>query len=186
MSKPWLSLSVTLAIIVSMALLTLPVMAPEVGRALKLPTTSIGVYVALAYLGAMAGSLASGAAVARLGAIRISQVGLLLCALGLALCTVPWLPAVALGAVLIGLGYGPITPASSHLLARSTSPERLSLVFSIKQTGVPLGGVLAGALVPGLLLWVGWQAALLAVAVACGVCAALAQPLRQSARVKLV
>lgn len=182
MTKPWLSLSVTLAIqaIVSMALLTLPVMAPEVGRALELPTTSIGVYVALAYLGAMAGSLASGAAVVRLGAVRISQIGLLLCALGLALCTVPWLPAVALGAVLIGLGYGPITPASSHLLARSTSPGRLSLVFSIKQTGVPLGGVLAGALVPGLLLWVGWQAALLTVTVACGVCAALAQPLRGS------
>ena len=55
MTKPWLSLSVTLAIqaIVSMALLTLPVMAPEVGRALELPTTSIGVYVALTYLGAM-------------------------------------------------------------------------------------------------------------------------------------
>ncbi len=180
MTGPWLSLGITLAVqaIVSMALLTLPVMAPEAGRALGLPTTYVGVYVALAYAGAMASSLASGAAVVRLGAIRISQIGLVLCALGLALCAVPSVPAVALGALLIGLGYGPVTPASSHLLARTTSPERLSLVFSLKQTGVPLGGMLAGALVPGLVLLAGWQAALLTVAAACLVCAALAQPIR--------
>jgi MFS family permease len=180
MTGTWLSLTITLAIqaMVSMALLTLPVMAPEVGRALGMPTTYVGAYVALVYLGAMASSLASGVAVARLGAIRISQVGLVLCALGLALCAVPSVPAVALGAVLIGLGYGPATPASSHLLARTTPPERMSLVFSVKQTGVPLGGMLAGALVPGLALLAGWQAALLCVAAANLVCAVSAQPLR--------
>lgn len=180
MTGPWLSLGVTLAIqaIVSMALLTVPVMAPEAARALGVPTTYMGAYVALAYLGAMASSLASGAAVVRLGAIRISQIGLLLCALGLALCAVPSVPVVAVGALLVGLGYGPVTPASSHLLARTTSPERLSLVFSVKQTGVPLGGMLAGALVPGLVLLSGWQAALLWVALASGLCAAIAQPLR--------
>lgn len=180
MTGPWLSLGVTLAIqaIVSMALLTVPVMAPEAARALGVPTTYMGAYVALAYLGAMASSLASGAAVVRLGAIRISQIGLLLCALGLALCAVPSVPVVAVGALLVGLGYGPVTPASSHLLARTTSPERLSLVFSVKQTGVPLGGMLAGALVPGLVLLSGWQAALLWVALASGLCALMAQPLR--------
>ena len=176
----WLSLVVTLAIqsMVSMALLTLPVMAPEVARALGRPTTYLGVYVALAYLGAMASSLASGAAVARLGAIRISQIGLVLCALGLALCALPSAAAVAAGALLIGLGYGPVTPASSHLLARTTPPGRLSLVFSLKQTGVPLGGMLAGALVPGSVLLVGWQGALLGVAAVSLLCAGVAQPLR--------
>jgi predicted MFS family arabinose efflux permease len=54
----------------------------------------------------------------------------------------------------------------------------MSLVFSIKQTGVPLGGVLAGAIVPILLGW-GWQAALLCVAVANLLCGLLAQPLRR-------
>ncbi|WP_293188997.1 MFS transporter [Ottowia sp.] len=90
----------------------------------------------------------------------------------------PWLPAVALGALCIGAGYGPITPASSHLLALTTPAHRMSLVFSIKQTGVPAGGMLAGALVPGLLLLAGWQGALLAVAAACLACVGLAQPLR--------
>ena len=183
MSRPApmaLGLAVTLAIqaMVSMALLTLPVMGPEVARALSVPTGLLGVYVALAYLGAMAASVIGGAAVARLGAVRISQLGLLLCAAGLLLSALPWLPAMGLGALLIGLGYGPATPASSHLLARSTPPHRVSLVFSIKQTGVPVGGLLAGALVPGMALALGWQAALLVVAVACVLCALLAQTVR--------
>ena len=93
------------------------------------------------------------------------------CAAGLVLCAVPWLPAMALGAFLIGMGYGPITPASSHILARTTSAQRMSLVFSVKQTGVPMGSVLAGAIVPSLMLATGWQASLVVVAAVCVACA---------------
>ena len=176
----WWSLTVTTAIqaMVSMALLTLPAMAPAVARALAVPSTLVGAYVALCYFAAMLSSLVGGTLVRRLGAIRVSQLGLGLCAVGLALCALPWLPAVALGALCIGAGYGPITPASSHLLALTTPAHRMSLVFSIKQTGVPAGGMLAGALVPGLSLWLGWQGTLLAVAGMCALCAPLAQPLR--------
>ena len=176
----WWSLTVTTAIqaMVSMALLTLPAMAPAVARALAVPSTLVGAYVALCYFAAMLSSLVGGTLVRRRGAIRVSQLGLGLCAVGLALCALPWLPAVALGALCIGAGYGPITPASSHLLALTTPAHRMSLVFSIKQTGVPAGGMLAGALVPGLSLWLGWQGTLLAVAGVCALCAALAQPLR--------
>ena len=176
----WWSLTVTTAIqaMVSMALLTLPAMAPAVARALAVPSTLVGAYVALCYFAAMLSSLVGGTLVRRLGAIRVSQLGLGLCAVGLALCALPWLPAVALGALCIGAGYGPITPASSHLLALTTPAHRMSLVFSIKQTGVPAGGMLAGALVPGLSLWLGWQGTLMAVAGMCALCAPLAQPLR--------
>ena len=176
----WLPLVVTLAIqaMVSLALLAVPVMATVVAQALGVAATFIGVFVAIAYLGAIVASLASGSAVARFGAIRVSQAGLSLCALGLVLCTVPSVAAVALGAFLVGLGYGPITPASSHLLALTTPAHRMSLVFSVKQTGVPLGGMLAGAIVPGLVLLAGWQMALLAAAAANLVCAIASQPLR--------
>ena len=166
-------LAVTLAIqaMVSMALLTLPVMAPVVAGALGVSSVYVGVYVAIVYVGAILASLAAGTAVARYGAIRVSQAGLLICALGLALCTVNSVPVIALGALLIGIGYGPVTPASSHLLARTTPARSLSLVFSLKQTGVPLGGVLAGLIVPSLLLVTGWQGALLLVSLLCLVCA---------------
>ena len=178
----WLPLLITLAIqaLVSMAVLTLPVMAPVAARMLGVSPALTGVYISIVYVGAILASLAAGPAVARFGAIRVSQAGLLLCAAGLALCALPWLPAIAVGGLLVGLGYGPITPASSHLLAATTPARRMALVFSVKQTGVPLGAILAGALVPGLLLLAGWQAALLAVAAGNIACAALAQPLRAS------
>lgn len=176
-----IALVVTLVIqaMVAMALLTLPVMAPVVGQALSVSPALVGVYVSVTYAGAMIASLLGGDTVRRLGAIRVSQWGLLLCACGLLLCSLPWLPAIALGAVCIGLGYGPITPASSHVLARTTPPQQMSLVFSIKQTGVPVGSMLAGAIVPPLLLGIDWQASLAVVALVCVLCALLAQPLRR-------
>jgi MFS family permease len=180
MKGPWWTLAVTLAIqsLVSMAVITVPVMAPALAAALSVSPTLVGLYIATIYAAAMLASLVGGSAVARFGAIRVSQACVVLCALGLAVSALPFVTAAALGALLIGLGYGPVTPASSHLLARSTPAHRMSLVFSIKQTGVPLGGVLAGAIVPMLLGW-GWQAALLCVAVANLLCGLLAQPLRQ-------
>jgi len=179
-ASPWRTLAVTLSIqaLVSMALITVPVMAPVLAQATGVSAAWLGIYVGVVYAAAMFASLLSGAAVARYGAIRVSQTGLLLCAAGLACSTLGFAPAMAFGAVLIGLGYGPITPASSHLLARTTPANRMSLVFSIKQTGVPLGGALAGALVPALLA-LGWRGALLVVAAANLACALLAQPLRQ-------
>ena len=178
--RGWLPLVVTLVIqaMVAMALLTLPVMAPVVGQALAVSPALVGVYVSLCYGGAMVASLLGGDTVRRFGAIRVSQWGLLLCAAGMLLCMLPWLPAMVLGALLIGLGYGPISPASSHLLARTTAPQRMAMVFSIKQTGVPVGSMMAGALVPPLLLGLGWQASLAVVAVACVLCAWVAQGLR--------
>lgn len=175
-----LTATVTIQSLVAMSLLTLPAIAPAIAAVLDVPTAYVGVYVALAYMGAMAASLLSGSATRRYGAIRASQAGLVLCALGLLLSTLASVPLMALGAILIGLGYGPITPASSHLLARTTPPDRMSFVFSIKQTGVPLGGVLAGLIVPGLAQWLGWQAAFGVVAAANAACALAVQPLRKS------
>jgi MFS family permease len=178
----WMPLLITLGIqaMTAMAVLTIPAMAPRVAQAVGVSATYVGIYIALAYTGAMAASLASGAFVGRYGSIRVSQLSLLVCAAGLAISALPSVPFLVLGAALVGLGYGPITPASSHLLARTTPAHRMSLVFSIKQTGVPLGGALAGAIVPSLQLWLGWQQALLAVAAACVLVALLSQSLRRA------
>lgn len=179
-ANAWAPLTITLAIqsMVAMALLTLPTMAPRVAEAMATSPALVGIYIALAYVGAMVASLVSGAAVARFGPIRLSQWGLVFCAAGLALCAVPSFTCMGAGALLVGIGYGPITPASSHLLSRTTAVHRMSLVFSVKQTGVPLGAGLAGAIVPSLQLFAGWQAALLVVAAANLLCAVVAQPLR--------
>lgn len=175
----WRVLGVTLAIqaMVSMAVLTIPAIAPAFAERLHVPVSLLGVFVVLVYSGAILASLMSGQLVRRFGAIRLSQAGLLFCATGLLLTMAPSVWAVAPGAFLIGLGYGPITPASSHLLAISTPAHRAGLVFSIKQTGVPVGGMLAGAVAPPLALQAGPLAAVAVVLAACLICVLLGQPL---------
>lgn len=164
--------------LVAFAIYSAPVMAPVAARALGLPASAVGYYIAAAYLGSMLSSAAAGGWVARFGPIRVSQAGLVLCLAGLSLAATGWTPLVVLGAFVTGAGYGPTTPASSVILARATPPSMYALIFSIKQTGVPAGGVLAGALVPALVLALGWQVAALAIGAACLATAVLAAPMR--------
>ncbi|MBI5446203.1 MAG: MFS transporter, partial [Deltaproteobacteria bacterium] len=181
----WLALAVTLAIqIFTAAASTAPaVLAPEIARSFALPAGLAGVFVGIINAGGMAASLAAGAFIGRYGPIRVSQIGVLLCAAGIGL--VAFVPAaqpllLPLGAILIGVGYAPITPASSDLLVRTTPPARMAVTFSVKQTGVPVGGALAGATLPALALALGWRLSVLALALV-GLCiAAMAQWTRRS------
>ena len=145
---------------------------------LNVGAVAVGLYVALVYLAAMLSSQWGAALVERWGPIRTSQIALGIGAFGLMLTTLPSIAAASAGALLIGIGYGPITPASSAILARTTPPERYALVFSIKQTGVPVGGALAGLLVPTVLGLAGPVWALALIAALCVLGAVLAEMLR--------
>lgn len=153
------------------------VAAPVLLSRMHLDAAAVGLYAALVYLGAMVATQLGAHVVRRLGPIRTSQLSLLVSASGLLLMCAAQLPLVALGAGIIGLGYGPITPASSQMLSRTTEPRHYALVFSIKQTGVPLGGVIAGVVVPALVLLGGADAALVGIAVLCVLAALAATPL---------
>jgi len=139
---------------------------------------AVGFYVAAVYGAAMFSSQFGAVLGKRWGPIRTSQVALLLGAVGVMLVGVPHLGVALIGALLIGAGYGPITPASSEILARTTPPERYAIVFSIKQTGVPVGGVVAGLLVPVVTDLSGPIWAMAAIAALCVLGAALGQTLR--------
>ena len=155
-----------------------PVMAPAAAPLLGVTPAAVGYFVTVAYLGSMIGTVTAGGWVARFGPIRVSQAGMLLCACGLAVAATGALPAVLAGALLIGLGYGPATPASSVILARAAPSGMVALTFSIKQTGVPLGTAIAGVAVPPLLLGLGWQGAALAVGGVCALFGVAITPLR--------
>ncbi|MDH5210578.1 MAG: MFS transporter [Betaproteobacteria bacterium] len=163
---------------VAFAIYATPVLAPVATHEIGVPAAAIGYFIAVAYVGSMLGSAAAGGWVARFGPIRVSQVGLALCLAGLALAASGWAPLMLLGAFVLGVGYGPTTPASSVILVRTAPPGLYSLIFSLKQTGVPAGGVLAGGLAPALVLAVGWQWAAVAIGASCLVLAALIAPVR--------
>jgi len=177
------ALAATLAIQVftSLAATSPAVLAPALAQDLGVASKWIGVFVGLVYAGAMLGSLVAGGLIVRHGAIRVSQVCVLLCAAGIVFMAA--LPAAAVGlvaaaAVLIGFGYGPITPASSQVLARTTPPAQMALMFSIKQTGVPAGTALAGAVLPAIALLFGWRAAFVGIGVLGILVVLAAQPTR--------
>jgi MFS family permease len=168
---------------VACAAMTVPSIAPVIAADIGVPASTVGTYVSLLYVGAAVAALAGSSMVLRFGAMRLSQVCLVICAVGLLATLLIGLPGAALAvaaisAVLIGAGYGPITPASSHVLARTTPPGKMALTFSVKQTGVPAGVALAGLAVPALTIAYGWPVAVVVIAVGCIAIAVVSEPLR--------
>lgn len=145
--------------VVSMLSMTPPVMASQIARALGLSPQMAGVYVGLVYAGAILSSSFAASLITRLGPLRTGFVCVVTAGAGLALLAVPHLAASLLATAIIGLSYGPLTPASSHVLARYRGGAGMAFLVSVRQTSVPMGGVLAGFVVPPLVLGMGWSAA---------------------------
>lgn len=143
----------------SWAVLSFPALATEIGGSLAIAPVLVGSLISLVYGVAMLLSLVAGQTLRRYGACRQSQAALVAFALACGSAASGSLIGLMLAGLLLGVGYGLINPATSHLLARVAPPERRNIVFSLKQTGVPLGGVLAGLATPALALALGWQAA---------------------------
>lgn len=159
--------------VATVAKTAMPVLFPAIALDLGIPSEAVLGYTwifACVGIVVMAGC---GTFIMRYGAIRISQAGGLLMAAGLGLAALAgvnfWTGIVTLflGAVLISVGSTSATPASSEILARYAPSRIAPLIFSIKQTGVPAGIAIAGALVLPLSVWIGWQQAALVVA---GIC----------------
>lgn len=180
MSNVVLAVVVTLATqaIVATAIIAPSVIAPAAAADLGVAPQSVGLIVALSYTLAMVSGLTVSGLVTRFGPLRICQVAVLLGAAGLALGAPGSIALVFGAATLIGIGYGMVTPTSSHILVQAAPRERLAIIFSIKQTGVPIGGAIAGALIPPLVLAFGWHQTLLVLAAGCALVAVAMQPAR--------
>lgn len=142
------------------------VVAVQAAADLGVKATSIGIYMVVLYIVGMLSGLAAGSFLARFGVIRTCQGALLAAALGLWLAAaIPlWWMALA-SAALIGVAMGPLNPASSRILARHAPVKWQPLVFSLKQTGTPMGGMLAGLLLPPLMALYDWRIAVVAITV---------------------
>jgi sugar phosphate permease len=147
------------------AVLVLPVMAPAVAADTGLPTSLLGAYSFLMWTAALAASSGVGKLIGRFGAVRLAQTSLALCAVGVACGATGLTAALVAMPALIGIACALETPASSDILARVTPPASRTFVFSLKQTGVQTGGMLAGVLFPAALPVLGWRGAMAALAV---------------------
>jgi MFS family permease len=160
---PVLPLIATLATqsLATMAAYSFPVVAPVIAQDLEVPGTLVGFFISIVYGVGIISALLSPRFIRRFGAVRVSQLVLIATLAMLVACAIGSIASVILGAALLGLAYGATAPASAHLLVPRTPPRVMNLVLSIRQIGVPLGGVLAGLVMAPLTLSLGWQAALL-------------------------
>lgn len=106
-----------------------------------------------------------------LGPVRLLQLGVLLSACGLLLALIGFWPTTLVAALFVGLGYGPAPPAGNQILMDTAPKSHRGLIFSIKQSGAPIGSALAGILLPFLADRYGWSTAL---AIAAGLAVAVA------------
>lgn len=165
--------------VAAMSTHSVSVLAPEAAPAIGVATTYIGAFVSITFASAMLSGAVTGTFVSRYGAIRVCQVSVLAAAVGMGALALASVPMAVLSAVLLGIAHGPFNPASAHVLIRVSTPQWRPLIFSIKQTGVPVGGALAGALAPTLVIFIGWKGAALAVSVVALAVFVLLQPLRR-------
>jgi MFS family permease len=149
----------------TMAAYSLPAVAPAVARDLGVPGALVGVFISTVYGVGIASALLSPGFIGRYGAVRVSQFVLVATLAMLLAAAVGSVASIAVGAVLLGLAYGATAPAAAHLLVPRTPPGVMNLVLSVRQIGVPLGGILAGLAMVPLTLAVGWREALLWLAV---------------------
>jgi len=158
---------------------TLPaVIAPLVIAELHADPAWVGVYYGVSAAASLFAQMGCGSFIIRFGALRMSQVALVLLGGGMAAAAEGGLLGFGASAVIGGGGAAVSTPTSSQLLGR-VSPARLApLVFSIKQTAVPAGVLICGFLGPAMAIAVGWRGAMLATGAACLVGAVILQPLR--------
>ena len=167
-------------VVSSMAIFSPAVLAPAASVDIGVAATAIGAFSALNYLMASISAPLGGALVPQNGAVRACQASIILSGCGLIICGLAHPLFVLVGAVLIGIGYGPVTPASSALLIDRTPPRLRNLIMSIRQSGVPIGGAVTGAVVPWLLVSTGWRMTVLIVGVASILLAFALQPLRRA------
>ena len=147
--------------VATMAAYSIPAAAPAVARDLGVDGALTGFFISIVYGVGIVSAMLSPGFIHRYGAVRVGQSVGVATLVMLLVASSDGVAGIALGAVLLGLAYGATAPVSTHLLVPRTPPSAVNLVLSIRQIGVPLGGVLGGLVVPPIVLIAGWRPALL-------------------------
>jgi MFS family permease len=130
--------------------IAMPILADRLAEEFGISRGWLGFYLALQNVIAILAAIGCGGFILRYGPLRVSQAALVMMGGSLVVIASGQLWLFPLGAVLMGAA-AVSTPASSHILARVCPPKLAPLVFSVKQTGVPVGALIGGLLIPFLL-----------------------------------
>lgn len=135
----------------------IPIIAPIVSMEFGWDGSVIGYLTSSNSLGSLALLLGGSALLKQLGGMRVLQFCLFAGSACLTLFLHPSVGVALLACFIMGLSTGAANPAGSDVLQRFAPPSKRNLIFSIKQAGVPVGGVMAGLFIPTLVAWAGWR-----------------------------
>jgi MFS family permease len=138
----------------------IPIIAPAISAEFGWSGSSIGYLTASSSLGGLALLVAGSAILKQVGGMRTLQLTLLLGTASMAFFLYPSVGIALAVCFMMGLCNGAANPAGSEVLQRFSPPGIRNLIFSVKQAGVPLGGVIAGLFVPLVVTTAGWRLAL--------------------------
>jgi MFS family permease len=153
----WRTTAITLLCFVVQALssfiaLSVPVLTPSLAAAHGVSASLIGYYPFFMYVSALAATFAAARFLHGVGPMKVALASVAVSALGLPLMLGGATSLLIVGALVIGAGYGPVVPTTSQVLSAGADARYANLIFSLKQTGAPLGGLLAGFLMPPMII----------------------------------
>lgn len=148
----------------------LPVLAPFWRDAFGISLAQVGVLLGAFDFGALLLFLPLGLLADRCGEPLVLTVGALFtAAMAAVVAGAHGFGMLALLLALAGLGYGSGQTAGTKAVAAAFGPHRRGVAMGIRQSGLPLGGMIAAVLIPALAATLGWRAAVLGAAAVCGV-----------------
>jgi MFS family permease len=161
---PWhvLGLAVVAQTGVSVIDQGIPTLTGFIKTDLDVSAATAGLFVSSYFLGKIGGSYAAGVAADRFGEQRVLVLGGLSAAVLVALAAAAPLPLFVALFLLAGVAGATSTPAGGRLVLLSFPRNRHGLALGIRQTGIPVGGLVAAALLPWVAHLAGWRWALVA------------------------
>ena len=168
-----LGLAVLAQISVSIIVQGTPLLAPIVQADLGLTRAEVGFFNSALMGGSLVMMLTAGAMVDSRGE-RLALIGgtFMVGVFAIAVLGTQQFHAALLVLFMAGIGGAFPTPAGSKAVMGWFPPHLRGTAMGIRQTGIPLGGAIAAAVLPPLALAVGWRMALALGGVACFLAAA--------------
>jgi MFS family permease len=139
------------------SMMVLPAIAPVVAAEYGIDPSLVGFHISVVSVGLIVSLVLFASLSRRLGAARTAQIGQCMVAAGMLCAVLPSVGFLLPGSLVIGLGFGLLAPPASALMMRFSPPARRNLVFSLQQTSVPLGGVIAAVASPAIAVSFGWR-----------------------------
>ena len=137
----------------------LPVFAPLLMQAAHMPPEAFGWVGGAMGLGAVWLYMANSAFTVALGPVRALRIAAAVGVVGALLVLSGAYVLILLGGFMVGFAYATATPAGSQILVDQTPRSHRGTFFSLRQAGVPLGGVIASAGAGWLVAGLGWRTA---------------------------